>query len=46
LKREKIPGTFAQFVRHHVALAEKDEKSIEGFFQHIDSVVCYFPKQR
>lgn len=43
LKREVIPESFAQFMKHHLALAEKDEKSLEGFFQHLDSILCYFP---
>jgi CRISPR/Cas system CSM-associated protein Csm2 small subunit len=42
-KRNIIPESFSQFIKHHLALAEKDEKSLEGFFQHLDSVVCYFP---
>ena len=43
LKRNIIPESFAQFMKHHLALAEKDEKSLEGFFEHLDSIVCYFP---
>jgi len=43
LKRGVIPQSFAQFMKHHLALAEKDEKSLEGFYQHLDSIVCYFP---
>lgn len=43
LKRKVIPDSFMEFMKHHLALAEKDEKSLEGFFQHLDSVVCYFP---
>lgn len=43
LKRRVIPQNFAQFMKHHLAIAEKDEKSLEGFYQHLDSVVCYFP---
>jgi CRISPR/Cas system CSM-associated protein Csm2 small subunit len=46
LKRNVIPESFAQFMKHHLALAEKDEKSLEGFFQHLDSIVCYFPIKR
>ena len=46
LKRDVIPESFAQFMKHHLALAEKDEKSLEGFFQHLDSIVCYFPIKR
>ena len=43
LKRNVIPESFVQFMKHHLSLAEKDEKSLEGFFQHLDSIVCYFP---
>jgi CRISPR/Cas system CSM-associated protein Csm2 small subunit len=46
LKRDVIPESFAQFMKHHLALAEKDEKSLEGFFQHLDSIVCYFPVKK
>lgn len=46
LKREVIPQSFAQFMKHHLALAEKDEKSLEGFYQHLDSIVCYFPRKK
>lgn len=46
LKRNVIPDSFVQFMKHHLALAEKDEKSLEGFFQHLDSIVCYFPIKR
>lgn len=46
LKRDVIPESFAQFMKHHLALAEKDEKSLEGFFKHLDSVVCYFPVKK
>jgi CRISPR/Cas system CSM-associated protein Csm2 small subunit len=46
LKRNVIPESFAQFMKHHLALAEKDEKSLEGFFKHLDAIVCYFPIKR
>lgn len=46
LQREKIPETFAQFIKHHLALAEKDEKSLDGFYHHLDSLVCYFPRKK
>ncbi len=46
LKRNVIPESFVQFMKHHLALAEKDEKSLEGFFKHLDSMVCYFPIKR
>lgn len=43
LKRRVIPRSFALFMKHHLALAEADEKALEGFYQHLDSIVCYFP---
>lgn len=43
LKRKVIPDSFMDFMKHHLAIAEKDGKSLEGFFQHLDSIVCYFP---
>jgi CRISPR/Cas system CSM-associated protein Csm2 small subunit len=43
LKRGVVPPSFDQFMKHHLALAEKDEKSLEAFFQHYDSILCYFP---
>lgn len=46
LNRGIIPHTFAQFMEHHLILAEKDEKSLEGFYQHLDSIVCYFPSKK
>lgn len=45
LKRGVVPSSFVQFMKHHLALAEKDEKSLEAFFQHYDSIVCYFPNK-
>lgn len=46
LEREKIPECFQNFLTHHISIAEKDEKTIEGFYQHLDSIVCYFPKEK
>lgn len=46
LKRGVIPASFAQFMKHHLSIGEKDEKSLEGFYQHLDSIVCYFPKTK
>ncbi len=43
LKRNIVPECFVKFMKHHLIIAEKDEKSLEGFFQHLDSIVCYFP---
>jgi CRISPR/Cas system CSM-associated protein Csm2 small subunit len=43
LKRKVIPQSFADFIKHHLKLAVKDIESLEGFFQHLDSIVCYFP---
>ena len=46
LKRSVVPESFIQFMKHHLALAEKDEKSLEGFFKHLDSIVCYYPVKK
>lgn len=46
LKRQMIPKSFAEFVQHHLKLAEVSEESLEGFFQHLDSIVCYFPSTK
>jgi len=43
LKRKVIPDSFSRFMKHHISLAEKNEKLLDGFYQHLDSVVCYFP---
>jgi len=45
-KRGIIPESFILFMKHHLVKAEKDEKSLEGFFQHLDSIVCYFPTKK
>ena len=44
LKRRLIPLSFVRFLEHHIPLAEKDEEALDGFFQHFDNIVCYFPK--
>lgn len=46
LKRGVIPQSFNHFLKHHLALAEKDEKSLDGFCQHLESIVAYFPKEK
>jgi len=46
LKRQVIPKSFAQFIKHHLSLAEREEDSLEGFYQHLDSIVCYFPSKK
>ena len=43
LKRGIVPISFVKFMRHHLSLAEKSEKSVEGFYEHLDSIICYFP---
>jgi CRISPR/Cas system CSM-associated protein Csm2 small subunit len=43
LKRGIIPQSFVKFMKHHLLLAEKSEKSVEGFYEHLDSIICYFP---
>lgn len=46
LKREVIPKSFSQFMEHHLTLSEKDEKSLDGFCQHLESIIAYFPKEK
>lgn len=46
LKRGVIPVSFKKFLEHHLALAEVDEKSLDGFCQHMESIVAYFPKEK
>jgi len=45
LKRGIVPKSFVSFMKHHLVLAERDEKYLDAFYQHLDSIVCYFPKQ-
>jgi|GEM_PF-922153 len=45
IKRGIVPVSFATFFKHHLALAEKSEKSLEGFYKHIYSIIRYYPKQ-
>jgi len=42
LSRGVIGESFLKFMKHHLEMAGKDEKSLEGFYQHLDSIVCYF----
>lgn len=44
VKRQQIPESFVMFIKHHIQIAEKSEENLEGFYQHFDAVVCYFPK--
>jgi len=46
LKRGVIPQSFTQFLEHHLTLAEKDEKMLDGFCQHLQSILAYFPKEK
>lgn len=46
LKRRVIPVSFKKFLEHHLPLAELDEKSLDGFCQHMESIVAYFPKEK
>lgn len=45
-KRDIICQSFVRFLEHHLSIAEKSEENLEGFYQHFDSVVCYFPKEK
>lgn len=44
-KRGVIPQSFFHFMEHNLNLAEKDEKHLDAFYHHLDSIVCYFPKE-
>lgn len=44
LKRGLIPRSFFKFMKHHLEIAEKNEKELEGFRQHLESILAYFPK--
>lgn len=44
LKRDVIPESFCQFMKHHLKIAEKDEKTLSGFCEHLQSIIAYFPK--
>ncbi len=46
LKRNVIPKSFNDFLVHHLQIAEKNEKMLEGFCQHFESVLAYFPKEK
>jgi hypothetical protein len=41
--RGVIPKSFLKFMVHHLSIAATDEKNLEGFYQHLDCVQCYFP---
>jgi CRISPR/Cas system CSM-associated protein Csm2 small subunit len=43
LKRDKIKSDFADFMRHHLELAQQSKENLEGFYDHLDSIVSYFP---
>ncbi len=44
--RRKVPKTFVSFIEHHISIAEESGQNLEGFYQHLDSVLCYFPRER
>jgi CRISPR/Cas system CSM-associated protein Csm2 small subunit len=44
LKRNVIPQSFSQFMEYHLELAEKNEEMLDGFLQHLESIVAYYPK--
>ena len=43
LERGVVPKTFVDFMKHHLQMAEKDKTNLEGFYQHLDCIQCYFP---
>ncbi|HPD61185.1 MAG TPA: type III-A CRISPR-associated protein Csm2 [Thermodesulfobacteriota bacterium] len=46
LKRNAIPPNFARFLEHHLRLAEKNQNMLDGFCQHLESIIAYFPKEK
>lgn len=46
LKRNVIPRSFYKFLEHHIRIAGKDEKTLDGFCQHIQSIIAYYPKEK
>lgn len=46
LKRRVISQNFCKFLEHHLSLAEKDERMLDGFCQHFESVIAYYPKDK
>ncbi len=45
-RREIIPYNFHKFMKHHLSLAEKDQNSLEGFCEHLESILAYFTKEK
>jgi len=43
--RGKITNSFYEFMKHHLEIACKDKEHLEAFYQHFDSIVCYFPRE-
>ena len=46
LKRDVIPQSFNDFLVHHLQIAEKNEKMLDGFCQHFESILAYYPKEK
>jgi CRISPR/Cas system CSM-associated protein Csm2 small subunit len=46
MKRNVIPRSFFKFLEHHIKLAETSEKTLDGFCQHIQSIIAYYPKEK
>jgi len=43
LNRDAIPRSFAEFMKHHLELASRSERDLEGFQKHLNCILCYFP---
>lgn len=44
--RKVIPQSFYRFMKHHIEIAAQEQNMLEGFYQHLDCIVCYYPKQK
>lgn len=46
LKKRNVPPLFKQFIQQNLRWASRDAKSfLEGFIDHFESIVAYFPKK-
>lgn len=46
LGREIIPPSFYKFMKHHLSLAENNLNNLKGFFEHLQSVLAFFTKEK
>ena len=43
--RKVVPQSFLIFMKHHLEISDQGKDMLEGFYQHLDSIVCYYPKK-